>query len=126
MPASRRGRSSRCRNSSSPTCGPAAAWASPADLNGYPGPAHVLELADQLGLSTERKARVGELFAGHRATPASVAAATAEIGETQAKLRAAHLRYHLSTLEVLQPPQVQRYAELRGYGAATTPHEHHH
>ena len=122
-----------------------------AELNGYPGPAHVLELADQLGLSAEQKARVGELFAamkaeavplgeqliaeeaaldglfaGHRATPASVAAATAEIGETQAKLRTAHLKYHLSTLEVLQPPQVQRYAELRGYGAATTPHEHHH
>jgi len=86
-----------------------------AELNGYPGPAHVLELADQLGLSTEQKARVGELFAGHSATPASVAAATAEIGETQAKLRAAHLRYHLSTLEVQPPPQVQRCTELRGY-----------
>ena len=122
-----------------------------AELNGYPGPVHVLELAEQLGLSAEQKARVaglfaamkaeavplGErmivqeaaldrLFAGHTATAASVAAATADIGETQAKLRAAHLKYHLSTLEVLQPAQVLRYAELRGYGAGTTTHEHHH
>jgi hypothetical protein len=27
----------------------------PAELNGYPGPAHVLELSDQLGLSAEQK-----------------------------------------------------------------------
>ena len=29
----------------------------PAELNGYPGPAHVLELSDQLGLSPEQKAK---------------------------------------------------------------------
>ena len=29
----------------------------PAELNGYPGPAHVLELSDQLGLSTEQGSR---------------------------------------------------------------------
>jgi hypothetical protein len=34
----------------------------PAELNGYPGPAHVLELSDQLGLSTEQKAHVQSLF----------------------------------------------------------------
>ena len=34
----------------------------PAELNGYPGPAHVLELADQLGLSAEQKARIQSLF----------------------------------------------------------------
>jgi hypothetical protein len=34
----------------------------PAELNGYPGPIHVLELADQLGLSTEQKARINDLF----------------------------------------------------------------
>jgi hypothetical protein len=121
-----------------------------AELNGYPGPVHVLELTDQLGLSAEQKLRVGELFAAmkadavplgerliaqeaaldalfarHTATRESVASATAEIGDTQAKLRAAHLKYHLSTLEVLQPAQVQRYAELRGYGGGDGQSQNH-
>src|SRR5262249_13912209 len=34
----------------------------PAELNGYPGPRHVLELSDQLGLSAEQKARIQSLF----------------------------------------------------------------
>ena len=115
-------------------------FALPAELNGYPGPVHVLELADRLGLSAAQKAEMtrlfeamkaeamplGErliaeetaldaLFADRRATADTVAAATAEIGATQGLLRAAHLKYHLATLQALQPEQVQRYAELRGY-----------
>src|SRR5882672_3908837 len=97
-----------------------------AELNGYPGPSHLLELATQLGLSDDQQKRIqglfdamkaetipiGErlisqegtldaLFAAHTATPEAVAAATAAIGDTQARLRAAHLRYHLSTVELL-------------------------
>jgi hypothetical protein len=30
----------------------------PAELNGYPGPIHVLELSDKLGLSAEQKSRI--------------------------------------------------------------------
>ena len=142
-------------------------FALPAELNGYPGPVHVLELADRLGLSAAQKAEMtrlfeamkaeamplGErliaeetaldaLFADRRATADTVAAAAAEIGATQGLLRAAHLKYHLATLQALQPEQVQRYAELRGYtnaapntGANTgsitgpnagTPHQHRH
>src|SRR5262245_40334747 len=33
-----------------------------AELNGYPGPAHVLELADRLALSDEQRAKVQALF----------------------------------------------------------------
>src|SRR4029077_17589979 len=33
-----------------------------AELNGYPGPAHVLELSDQLKLSASQKDRVQRLF----------------------------------------------------------------
>jgi Spy/CpxP family protein refolding chaperone len=40
---------------------------------------------------------------------------TAKIGETQARLRATHLKYHLTTAELLSPEQRHRYAELRGY-----------
>jgi len=123
----------------------------PAELNGYPGPAHVLELAGPLGLSDgqrahvallfesmkaeavplgeeliDREAALDRLFADRRATGESIGAATAAIGETQARLRAAHLKYHLSTLEMLRPEQVQRYAELRGYASpGGTPHKHH-
>lgn len=115
----------------------------PAELNGSPGPVHVLELGDQLRLTTEQHTRVQELhaamkaeaiplgerliaqeadldrqFATKLATPASLQAATAEIGATYGALRLAHLRYHLSTLSVLTPEQVRRYGELRGYQAA--------
>jgi Spy/CpxP family protein refolding chaperone len=121
-----------------------------AELNGYPGPSHLLELAGQLGLSDDQKKQIqglfeamkaetipiGErliaeektldaLFAAHTATPAAITAATAAIGDTQAKLRAAHLRYHLSTVELLQPAQIQSYAELRGYGGVGNPPHHH-
>ena len=34
----------------------------PAELNGYPGPRHVLELSEQLGLSAEQRARIQSLF----------------------------------------------------------------
>jgi hypothetical protein len=122
----------------------------PAELNGYPGPSHILELADRLGLSDDQRSAVrrqfeamkaetipiGEqligqeaaldaLFAEHKATSTSVAEATAEIGATQGKLRAAHLKYHLATLDLLQPAQVERYAELRGYRDGTPTHRHH-
>src|SRR3970282_740374 len=36
--------------------------AKPAELNRYPGPAHVLELSDWLGLSTEQKASTKSVF----------------------------------------------------------------
>lgn len=124
-----------------------------AELNGYPGPMHVLQLAEQLGLSPEQKTRVTQmfeamkeeamqlgdrlvaqeasldsLFADRRATVDTVAAATAEIGNTQGRLRATHLKYHLSMLQELQPEQIRRYAELRGYAASGTgtPHRHRH
>jgi Spy/CpxP family protein refolding chaperone len=113
----------------------------PAELHGYPGPVHVLELGDRLGLTDEQLTRVQELHAAMKAetvplgerliaqetdldrlfatksvTPASLQAVTANIGSTQGALRAAHLRYHLSTLDILTPEQVRLYGELRGYG----------
>jgi hypothetical protein len=122
-----------------------------AELNGYPGPVHVLELGDRIGLSAEQRAKVQELhaamkaetiplgerliaqemdldrlFAEKRITPASLEESTEAIGATQAALRAAHLRYHLVTLEILTPHQVHRYRELRGYagghGQPGSPH----
>src|SRR3979409_1824036 len=38
-----------------------------AELNGHPGPMHVLELADSLALSDQQRARMQELFAAMKA-----------------------------------------------------------
>lgn len=123
-----------------------------AELNGYPGPSHLLALADQIGLTEPQRQAVRRLFeamtaetipigeqliaqeaqldaqfAGRTATTESIVTLTSGIGETQARLRAAHLRHHLLTLALLEPAQVARYAELRGYrdGAPTGSHGHH-
>ena len=112
-----------------------------AELNGYPGPVHVIELADPLGLTPDQRSRVQALHAAMKAeaiplgerlialeadldasfrertvTPASLARRTEAIAAAQGALRLAHLKYHLSTLEVLTPEQVARYGTLRGYG----------
>lgn len=71
-----------------------------------------------------QEAALDRLFAQHTVTPETLQAVTAAIGESQAKLRDAHLKYHLSTATILQPQQVQRYAELRGYMTGTQGHEH--
>ena len=122
----------------------------PAELNGYPGPSHVLENADALGLSPEQRNRtrslfeamkveaipVGELlieqetrldrlFADRQITPASLALATDEIAVTQSRLRQAHLKYHVAMIDVLTPGQVALYRQLRGYAAGQGPHLHH-
>jgi hypothetical protein len=62
-------------------------------------------------------------YADHAITAEKLSAVTAEIGVTQAELRAAHLKYHLSTVAMLEPSQIQQYSVLRGYGS---PEEHHH
>src|ERR1700730_15628867 len=41
-----------------------------AELNGYPGPSHVLELADRLELTTEQRATVQALFDSMKAQAA--------------------------------------------------------
>lgn len=115
-----------------------------AELNGYPGPLHVLELADALQLSDQQRSRtavlvesmkaetipIGEaiiaeettlnrLFSERRVTRASLDAAVSRIGATLGELRAAHLRYHLAMVEVLSPAQITLYAKLRGYAERT-------
>jgi Spy/CpxP family protein refolding chaperone len=112
----------------------------PAELNGYPGPSHTLEMAGPLGLSEEQKLKtkklfeqmqdeakaLGEqvisreyeldrLFKDKKASPASVQEATAKAAPVQGQLRASHLQYHLKVVDVLTPAQVAKYNELRGY-----------
>jgi hypothetical protein len=111
-----------------------------AELNGYPGPLHVLELAEQLQLTPEQRQQTQHLFDAMKAEATSVGAMlieqeaaldrafasnsisegslaqfTSQIGETQGRLRAVHLKYHLTTRALLSAPQRERYAALRGY-----------
>ena len=122
-----------------------------AELNGYPGPIHAIELANQLNLSPEQLTKLKALYEGMKAetiplgaslisqernlnndfasrtiTFASLEAATKGIGTTQAELRAAHLKYHLLTVAILTPEQVARYNEFRGYKADEAPTQGHH
>lgn len=120
-----------------------------AELNGYPGPIHVLEHVEALGLSDTQRMTIESLVAAmkHETIPLgqqliaaeaeldqkfadksisgdSLAAAVRAIGEASASLRTAHLRYHLATVEVLTPAQVAAYNALRGY--TTSKHERRH
>lgn len=122
-----------------------------AELNGYPGPLHVIELRRELALSDAQIVRAQALFnamkaetiplgetliaeetmldrafASRNITPASLDATTLRIGEAQAKLRAAHLRYHLAMLDVLSPEQIARYGALRGYSRQSDQPQHDH
>jgi Spy/CpxP family protein refolding chaperone len=118
-----------------------------AELNGYPGPSHVLELADKLNIQRnsiqrlfdamkaealplgyrliEQEADLDKQFAGHTVTPESLKASTAAFAVTQGELRDTHLKYHLATVALLSPDQMKRYAELRGYGDNQPQHHHH-
>ncbi len=111
-----------------------------AELNGYPGPRHVLDLARQLNLTDDQRTRIQQLFDSMKAeaapvgqkliaaerdlnrafvertiTPEQLKAATAAIAEIQGKLRDTHLKYHLATAALLTVDQIHRYADLRGY-----------
>lgn len=112
----------------------------PAELNGLPGPAHLLELQEELALSNDQVAEITALFeemrteaiaAGEKfiAAEAAVSAAfedtevsedelailLAKAAEAQAALRMVHLSRHLATPALLSDDQIRRYSVLRGY-----------
>ena len=116
-------------------------FAKAAELNGYPGPAHVLELDVALALDAtqrrrtqtlfeameqdaillgkalvEAERRLDHLFASGAITPQSLASVLAETGDLQARLRGVHLQAHIEQARILTHEQVARYAQLRGYG----------
>ena len=105
-----------------------------AELNRYPGPAHVLELAEKLQLDAEQKilstaifktmqaaaicqgkALVGKereldrLFAGGGITSEDLRAALEEIGRLQAEVRRTHLQAHIEQRKILTQQQIVRY-----------------
>jgi Spy/CpxP family protein refolding chaperone len=128
-------------------------YAMAAELNGHAGPKHVLDLATELGLSSEQRTRVaasfekmkseavslgseilaaeGELdrrFAHRHLDEVKLAELTARLGGLEGRLRCVHLRAHLETDAILTAEQRARYSALRGYreGAAEIPAGHFH
>ena len=116
-------------------------FARPAELNGYPGPMHILELAEELELSTTQRAEIEGLFqqmktraraAGEayvaaemaldaafktrNADTQSVAQLTRDADQKRAEKRLTHLDAHIEARRILTETQRQRYATLRGYG----------
>ena len=123
-----------------------------AELHHYPGPRHVLDLAEPLRLSEEQRRqtqtifetmrteamRLGRqfidkehhlemLFAAGTITEAQLEQLVIDLATLHGQLRAAHLRAHLAQRAILTPEQVRRYDELRGYNVSPHPvtHPHH-
>lgn len=111
-----------------------------AELNGMPGPTHLLELKDQIPLTEEQVTKTRALVddmrkaalpAGERLIAAETAleAAFAKGGVDEASLRGLlaqaefaraelrfiHLSQHIKTVQYLRPEQIKRYNVLRGY-----------
>lgn len=128
-------------------------YAKPAELNGYPGPAHVLQLEQELHLTPAQSAatkaieasmrtdarswgaalvaaerKLDQLFASRRIDEQQLAACLEEVGRIQVELRQSHLLAHLAQAKVLDAAQTRQYFALRGYDR-TAEHDapaHHH
>jgi Spy/CpxP family protein refolding chaperone len=109
-----------------------------AELNGYPGPAHVLELADQLQLTHQQRAkaehlkrsmkaaarlghwlvdaerRLNLLFAKGEADDDKITVLARRIGALEAEIRLVHLRAHIEMRRVLTADQIKKYYQDRG------------
>ena len=122
--------------------------AKPAELNGYPGPAHVLELAEELELTDAQTASVEaihdemkraamsagaeyvaseehltKMFRAGHAEPDMLAALLQSSANALSRLREVHLAAHLAVTPLLSDDQKETYARLRGYGGGTGGHE---
>jgi hypothetical protein len=120
-----------------------------AELNSYPGPKHVLELAEALGLAPAQRAavqasfdamraravdlgvrlvdqerRLDRLFAEGRIDPQALEELTAGISRLAGQIRHAHLLAHLETRAVLTPAQIDEYRRRRGYDPGGHRHVH--
>ena len=115
-------------------------FAKPAELNGYPGPMHVLEHAGALRLTPAQEAATAALMAQHKqevrelgreyiaaeqkletlfssrtASAESLAEALAASGKLQTRIRQSHLDTHLKQTALLTAEQLLAYSDLRGY-----------
>ena len=120
--------------------GKGAGMAKAAELNHYPGPAHVLELAQALALSetqirstqslfnamqqgaqrlgktlVEKEQALDQAFAQKSINRENLKILLDQIGLIQAGIRLQHLQAHLEQASILSEAQRLRYDQLRGY-----------
>lgn len=111
-----------------------------AELNGVPGPAHLLEMKDEVPLSEAQVAAISEVYEGMKSraieqgerlialereleahfrnrsiTDTILRSSLEDIAEARKELRYTHLSTHLQTPDILSPDQIDRYNTLRGY-----------
>jgi len=63
-----------------------------------------------------------DLFAKGSPSPEAVSAVVGRLASTVGLLRASHLNAHIATTRLLEPKQVDRYVQARGYAGAQHPH----
>lgn len=115
-----------------------------AELNGWPGSAHVIELAEPMQLTPAQLAATQRLMAEMQAaasdlgarlieeeraldtafrdrsiTPSDLSARMARIAALQGEIRDVHLRTHLAQAAFLNADQIVAYGRLRGYAGST-------
>jgi heavy-metal resistance protein len=125
-------------------------YAKPAELNHFPGPLHVLELADRLGLSEPQRLATRQLMDRHKSearaigakliesqrslealfrsgsvTPEALAKAVQSSAALEGEYRLSHLETHRRMRALLTEDQVKRYDALRGYSDGSPSHQHH-
>ena len=113
-----------------------------AELNGVPGPAHLLEMKDGINLSTEQVRVIEDLyqkmkqaaiplgleliglerelknhFADRTITDELLDELLDKIAQVRKKLRYVHLSTHLKTPNILTTEQIALYNQLRGYSS---------
>lgn len=127
-------------------------FAMAAELNGYPGPKHVLEMGEEIGLTPLQREEAQLVFDRMRASAIELGEAivageaeldrlfssgtidgrmlseqVASIAALQGELRTVHLAAHLEIADLLTAQQVESYVRGRGYHSGTTEkHSHEH
>jgi hypothetical protein len=111
-----------------------------AELNGLPGPTHLLEMKDEIALDDAQIAAIEKIYAAMKAaaivegenlialeedlerhfrdgtiTQEILSASLEAIAATRKDLRYIHLSAHLQTPEILSDAQIAQYNTLRGY-----------
>ena len=120
-----------------------------AELNHFPGPMHVLELSDELGLTEQQIQKTQTVFEAMKSEAVALgaqyiakereldqgftngsmdtshlSALLSEIGNIHAKIRYVHLNAHIKQKSLLTQHQIHLYDQLRGYEASHNG-EHH-
>ena len=116
-----------------------------AELNGYPGPRHVLDMASELQLTDKQRIEIELIYQNMSNIAKSIGAAIIDIeqdmdgafanntitqenlklmldksAELYGQLRFVHLSAHLDTVQMLSIEQVQMYNNIRGYDSEST------